>query len=168
MENWKDIQGYEGHFQISDQGRIKSLKRQVPHKKRGTLLVDEKILKPSIKAEGYEIIHLKVKGISKGHNVHRLVAEAFIPRVLEKPHVNHMDGDKTNNKASNLEWVSCNENMEHALNNNLLTTKLTHSDIPIIRELLDKGLTCTEISRSYGVSRMTISYIKRNICWKNH
>lgn len=103
QENWKDIKGYEGLYQISNLGRVRSA--------RG-------ILKPQKRQHGYLGIMLYGKG---GHatrgfkhcSIHRLVAEAFIPNPYGYSEVNHIDEDKTNNRADNLEWVSHQQNCVH-------------------------------------------------------
>lgn len=92
-ENWKDIQGFEGIYQISDRGRIKSLKRN-------------KCLKLGPNPTGYITVQLHKNGDIKGFSVHRLVAEAFIPNPNNYKEVNHIDEDKTNNCKENLEWCT--------------------------------------------------------------
>lgn len=117
MEKWKEIKGYEGYYEISDLGRVKSLarswystsKRGNP-KKCGT---PEKILKPADNGTGYMIVNLSKNGKTKMKLVHRLVAEAFIENANNYPQVNHKDEDKTNNNAENLEWVTCIENLRY-------------------------------------------------------
>ena len=99
-EYWKDIEGYEGLYQISNVGRVKSL-------------YSGKVLKEVKTTNGYLSIRLYKNGISHRFSIHRLVAKAFIPNHENKPEVNHIDEDKTNNKVSNLEWNTRLENMRH-------------------------------------------------------
>ena len=108
-EIWKDIEGYEGIYQVSNLGRVRSLDREVPNCNAagyvGTKILRGKILKPLKMANsGYMEVHLKSNGQVKHGRIHRLVAEAFIPNPDNLPEINHKDEDKTNNRADNLEW----------------------------------------------------------------
>lgn len=105
-EQWKDIYNYEGIYQVSSAGRIKSLKR------RGCK--NERILTPHLNNNGYYFISLCRNGVCKNVTVHRLVALAFIPEVKDKLQVNHINGEKTDNRVSNLEWVNNREDVIHS------------------------------------------------------
>lgn len=109
-EIWKDVKGYEGLYQISSLGRIKSLKKIDDYGK----IIKENIRKLQIDKDGYFMISLWNKGKCKTLRVNRLVAETFIPNPNYKPVVNHIDGDKQNNIVSNLEWCTGSENDLHA------------------------------------------------------
>lgn len=104
-EVWKDIPGYEGIYQISNFGRVKSLERYVRHCRGGNKIIKEKILKPRVVAEGYLQISL-CGNIFKEELIHRLVAKAFIPNPDNLPQVNHKDENKQNNRVDNLEWCT--------------------------------------------------------------
>ena len=106
-EIWKDIEGYEGLYQISNLGRVKSFPR------KGTQTKKEKILKEKRDKKGYCFVSLNNVG-AKPYKIHRLVAQAFIPNLENKPQINHIDGDKTNNRIDNLEWCNNSENQIHA------------------------------------------------------
>ena len=117
-EIWVDIKGYEGLYQVSNQGRVRSLDREVKHSKGGYKIERGKILKGIISGGGYIAVTLNKDGVPNQFKVHRLVAETFIPNTENKRCVDHIDTDKTNNKVENLRWVTDEEN-----NNNELTKK---------------------------------------------
>lgn len=97
LEFWKDIEGYEGLYQVSNIGQVKSLKRN-------------KILKPAPNSCGYLQVCLHKNGKQKTFRIHRLVAEAFLPNEDELPEVDHINSDKTDNRVANLQWISHVEN----------------------------------------------------------
>ena len=115
MENWKTIPGYEGLYEVSDLGRIRSLDHIVPCKGNKTRIVKGK-LKASfpINKRGYQITTLSKENKLKTYTVHQLVALAFIPGFKKSMPLNHIDGVKTNNKASNLEITNASLNGLHA------------------------------------------------------
>ena len=113
QEIWKDVKGYEGLYQVSNLGNVRSLNHHVMN--NGIMQLRKgKILKPNINSWGYLGILLYKDGKSKRFQVHRLVAIAFIKNHLNKKEVNHIDGNKLNNNASNLEWCTRSENMKHS------------------------------------------------------
>ena len=113
-EEWKYIQGFEGFYQVSNLGNIRSVDRTVKTH-HGNRIVKGKKLSPSkSKQTGYYQIHLYKFGCVYRYNVHSLVAKAFVPQ-NGKSYVNHKDGNKENNSADNLEWVTNAENHYHAV-----------------------------------------------------
>lgn len=119
MEIWKDIPEYEGYYQISNLGRVKSLARKRKNNPNAYYETKDIILKPYAKNKRYYGIYLMKNNTKRYFLIHRLVAEIFVPNPSKKVQVNHIDGNKENNCASNLEWVTASENIIHAYKNNL-------------------------------------------------
>lgn len=113
-EIWKDIKGYEGLYQVSNLGRVRSLDRYVKQNHNTKQLKKGKIIQPTKNHKGYLGLKLCKENTSKKVSIHRLVAQTFIPNLENKPQVNHIDGDKTNNRIENLEWCTNSENQIHA------------------------------------------------------
>lgn len=119
MEQWKDIEGYEGLYQVSSLGRIKSLKAWRGNKYKSLYINVEKIIKLSKEKSGYLKVVLHNKNKKQNKRVHRLVAEAFIPNPYNYKCINHKDCNKENNNIDNLEWCTQRYNVVHAINNDL-------------------------------------------------
>ena len=127
IEIWKDIKDFEGIYQVSTFGRIKRLSRKTINEgllgKNKELQLKEIILKPSTITKGYRGITLTKDKKRYPKKVHRLVAEAFIPNPNNKPQINHIDCNKSNNNVNNLEWCTNSENQKHAFKNGLNSSK---------------------------------------------
>ncbi|AGY48385.1 HNH endonuclease [Bacillus phage Slash] len=132
MEKWKDIKGYEGYYQVSDLGNVRSLDRKDTrgYEWKG------KILRLKINKNGYCFVALSKGSKVSYPRVHRLVAEAFIPNPENKRCVNHDDGNKSNNKIDNLFWATSSENNKHAYETGLKEPylKLTQEEAEWIRK----------------------------------
>ena len=174
IEIWKDIVGFDGQYQISNNGRYKSVEREVVLKDGRVRVFKSKILKPFISKSGYPTATLSISGKNIKRSVHRLVAETFIENSFNKSDVNHIDGNKENNKVENLEWVSHSENLYHfhklsdsnsGERNNL--SKLKDDDIPVIREMHADGISSKRISELFKVDYKTIWRIVTHQTWKN-
>lgn len=121
MEIWKPIKGYEGLYQVSNSGQVKSCERICKTGNGlGEHLLPEKILKPCTDKDGYFHIVLCKNSKTKTFSIHRLVATAFIPNPENKPYINHLDCNKQNNNVDNLEWCTAQENTIHASKNSLM------------------------------------------------
>lgn len=154
-EEWRDIEGYDGLYQISNFGRVKSFKFKTP-----------RIMKPLLQTTGslYLAINLYSKGKIKRNNTHRIVAQTFVPNPENKPEVNHIDGHTLNNHVSNLEWATRSENEQHAYNMGLAKqgeahglAKLTNEQVRYIRDNPD-NFTGKKLAQMFGVCETTISH----------
>lgn len=136
MEIWKDIKGYEGRYQVSNKGRVKSLAREV----QPNQFVNERILKQQENHKGYLRVPLRKNTSRRDWRVARLVAKAFIPNPEGLPQVNHIDENKQNNNADNLEWVTGKENVRHgtAIERNKEMNKAYHNSLKKATLMLDK------------------------------
>ena len=114
QEIWKDIKGYEGKYQVSNYGNVRSL---MYHNAKGIKRIS--LLKPATDNRGYFRCALSKNNILKTYKVHRLVAQAFIPNPNNYPQINHLDGNKKNNNTENLEWCTNSANQIHAYSHNL-------------------------------------------------
>jgi hypothetical protein len=176
-EIWKDIKGFEGLYQVSNLGRFKSLARpSTDNKKRKTKYMGtDRILNYKALKDGYQRVNL-VKD-SKVHylRAHRLISEAFIPNPENKPHINHINGVRDDNRLENLEWVTHQENAQHAHDTGLCNpalgekngkSKLTSREVLEIKVLLNRGvLPKSKIAKLYSVSNGCIARISNETSW---
>jgi|688.fasta_scaffold872797_1 hypothetical protein len=122
QEVWKDIVGYEESYQVSNLGNVKALRRKFTPN-GATRFTEEKLANLYINRHGYVKVQISKNSKQKQVSVHRLVAIAFLPNNENKPEVNHIDGNKLNNKIDNLEWSTRSENVIHGIKNNLIQVK---------------------------------------------
>ena len=156
-EVWKDVEGYEGLYQISNFGNVKSLARIVHSEKRSDYKIKEKILKQSDTTTGYKKVELhKGNEKRKSFKVHRLVAQAFIPNPENKLEVNHIDGNKHNNNVNNLEWVTSSENKIHAFKMDLNPTKRDLDENEIIRMYCEEKMSIHQIAKELNIADCAI------------
>ena len=153
-EIWKDIKGYEGLYQVSSEGRVKSLERDIICKNGVKRHVKEQILKGSI-CRGY----LRVKLEDRLVYVHRVVAEAFIHNSENKPEVNHKDEVKTNNCVENLEWMTRKENNNYGTHNERVGKALSKPVAQYTKDgiLIKVWSSQSEAGRQLGISCGNIS-----------
>lgn len=181
-EVWRDIRDYEGLYQVSNLGNVRSLTKETTRiYKNGKVITYKrkgKNLKLPLDTSGYPRIALYKEKKSTYVFVHRLVAQTFLEN--EDPslyiQVNHKDGVKTNNRVDNLEWCTRSENLQHAHDIGLKKSpvgekhgrcKLNESDVIKIRELLNQGVSGEKLAKIYKVSRMQISRIRNKKRWKH-
>lgn len=165
-ELWKTVLGYEGIYSVSSLGR---LRRETTNTnvKAGTIT-------KGCQGKHYSKISIRKNGIRKQENIHEVIAEAFLGKRPKGMYVNHIDGNKKNNCANNLEYVTPKENIRqsvvagtHPRGSRIAQSKLTEQDIITIKWYLSYGKTCTWIAKKYGVTRPTIGYIKNNMTWRH-
>lgn len=141
-EIWKDIEGYEGLYQVSNLGRVRSLDHYVTMKDRWGGIMQRlhkgQMLQPGIGTEGYSYVNLYTDGVVHPERVHRLVARAFVPGWFEGADVNHKDEDKQNNRMDNLEWCTRQYNVNYgtgkwrkSAGRRKRVQQLTLDDVPI-------------------------------------
>lgn len=177
-EQWKEIEDFP-NYMISDKGRVWSKTRVIHHKDR-TKIAKGKILKNALNSCGYFVVVLCTDGKTKTQLIHRLIAEHFIDNSLNKKCVNHIDGNKTNNKLSNLEWVTYSENNKHAYSTKLklpskqklgskhINSKIDEEDVlEIRRKHKYESLGYKKLSDEYGISISQIARIVKYKSWKH-
>jgi hypothetical protein len=177
-EEWRPVVGYEGLYDVSNRGRVRSLPRVVRGCHGSTQLRRGRILKPRPNMDGYPgVILCHPTKRKRGRTVHILVAAAFIgPRPLGLI-INHKDGVKTNCRPDNLEYITQGENVAHAFRTGLddvgrwqgerhYQAKLKNSDIPIIRSMLADGVIHKAIAERFGVAKRTITDIAKGATWQ--
>jgi hypothetical protein len=170
IEKWKDISGFEGKYQISNIGRVRSLDRITNNRQfKGAIKT------PQISNTGYYRVHLCTENRkTKPFSIHRLVATHFLPSIGGKNVVNHIDGDKLNNRLDNLEWVTISENTKHSYDTGLQimgrseknpASKYTEGQIREVKKLSKMNYSRKHISEATGVSRAMIHSVLKNKSW---
>lgn len=161
-ETWKDIKGYEGLYQVSNMGRVKSLERTITRKNGRKFSVKERILKLRSDGRGYlQVVLCNGSGKIKNFKVHRLVCEAFHENPNNKPCVNHIDENKTNNAVSNLEWCTVAENNNHGTHNARMAKTKSKPVGQYTREgeLIKVWQIVREVERQLGFAHGNISKV---------
>ena len=159
-EIWKEIEGYEGKYLVSSFGRVKSMPNKVWN--------SERILKPL--KQTYSTIDLCKDAKVKKLTIHRIVAKTFIPNNENKPDVNHINGDKHDNRLENLEWVTKSENQKHAAKLGLINCKGSRNSQSKLTEdiviaIFTSNKRTSELSKEYNISQPTICDIRKGRSW---
>ena len=170
-EIWKPIINFEGRYEVSNHGRVKSLRRIDCNNRP----LPEIYLKFSYDKDGYIKIVLSKDGAKKRYSMHRLVSLHFIPNIENKPQTNHKDGIKTNNHYSNLEWATASENVRHGFRSLGRDThgiknsraKLSEEQVLEIKRLKIKGMSVKNISIHLNLNIKTVGNIYYNKQWKH-
>jgi YesN/AraC family two-component response regulator len=178
MNDWRVVSGYGGIYEVSNEGSVRSLPRTelvfrpdlnktITRSRKGNQLA------PKEDNKGYLVVHLRNKEIDKESwvGIHRLVASAFVDNHLEKSTVNHLDGNKKNNRVKNLEWATNKEQTKHAYENNLMKVRgNTLYDVEFKKEITqfhkDTNLSFNKIAKHFSLSPQSVSRIVRNL-WGN-
>lgn len=174
------IAGFEGFYEVSNFGRVRSVHRYIVHRNRWgkthKALYRGKALKQKINKYGYPEVCIMVNGRRKYITVHRLVASSFILNPKDLPQVNHKNCNKRDNSATNLEWTTPLENILHSIDNNLQNyakgeqlpqASLTEIQVKEIKKILSEGaMTQRAIARKFGVGKNAIYHISKGNTWK--
>ena len=173
-ERWSKIPNYEKFYMASNLGRIKSIGRWVNTCGDGKRYVEERIMKPQKRPDGYLMVGLSKNNKTTSKTIHRLVLTSFLDQPPKKEFVNHIDGNKKNNKLSNLEWVDKSENAKHSFRLGLSkptrgelsgVSKLKEKDVLDIKRRALSGELAKSISNDYNISNATVYQIKNGKRW---
>lgn len=172
-EIWKPVVGYEGIYEVSDFGRVKSMSRDVASGCGATRTLREIVLVPCADKDGYFHVGLWAEQKMVRRSVARLVAAAF-HGAADGKQVNHIDGNRQNNSADNLEWVTLQENIQHSIHvlkskkrgAATAAAKLTEEDVARIRDLLASGATPKEVAQQFNIHRNNVYSIRDGRTWK--
>lgn len=171
-EIWKSISGYEGLYEVSNLGNVRSVDRVV-QSRWGDCKMKGRILKPGITKQGYFVVVLCKDGVMKTFKKSRLVAIAFIPNPENKREVNHVKGIKTDDRVTELEWSSPSENVIHARDKLHMSNFFSKRNVPSNQILTDakaaeiryrfanENITQVQLGKEYGVTNAAISMVIR-------
>jgi hypothetical protein len=164
MEIWKDITGFDGRYEVSNLGRVRSLLDCLLRPKTPTLKIQ------SVDMNGYPTVNLYFHKKLIVKRIHRLVALAFIPNPANKPQVNHIDGVKSNNNLSNLEWVTKSENIQHSYNigthkrlkgEDATNVKWSNAEVIEIKNAINTGMTSKQLYEKFPTLNSKHLYLFR-------
>ena len=179
-ERWLPVVGFEGFYEVSDCGRIRSLDRTIVSggKRPGLILrVTGRVLRPKTGSRGYRIVHLVTPEKSQHLLVHRVVLGAFVGVPSVGQVCNHLDFNRENNQLANLEWTTQKLNIAHAFAGGRIRTahgeakaasvKLNDAAVRVIRDQYASGVTGRALAKEFGVSASVISVIVNRKSWRH-
>lgn len=174
MSEWRAIAGYEGLYEVSDDGHVRSLTRYVKKRTGVIAPVAGRVLKAAPSRRGYLAVSLWRENAGKTREVHRLVAIAFVPNPLGLPEVDHIDSVRKNNSAANLTWCTRSENLQRAhargvtraVINPKRAPKLTIDAVLAIRSRREQGESYGKIGRDFDISRAYAREICLGVVWR--
>lgn len=180
VERWKVYKDFGGRYEVSNHGRVRALARYGfhpgnssgrPHRFR----IPARELKQGLTSDGYPKINIGFEGRNNHRTIHRMVAEMFVPGNFYGAQVNHKDGNKKNNLATNLEWTTGSNNVRHAYRvlgrppatrgEEVYCSKLTEGQVRKIRKKLELGQEKKHIAQEFGVHYMAIYRIAKRQTW---
>lgn len=171
MEEWKDIIGYEGYYQVSNHGRVRGVDRSVYSNNGGYRFCKGRLLTVTKKQNGYIRAELTKCNRKRKILVHRLVASAFIPNPSSKKYINHINGDKADNRVENVEWCTHQENMQHALATGLRKRAyncrtIVDTCLQVVYQSIEEAAKANDISIHTCRRRLKREgCLKRVACW---
>jgi hypothetical protein len=173
-ERWKRVEGFD--YEVSDLGRVRSIERTVTYEDGRVRVYPSKILNHNIVGKyNVRYVHLYKNAKRKSFTVHRLVALAFVENIDNKPEINHIDGNRSNNCYTNLEWATRQENMAHGFSTGLIDNQgvnhgnsiYSESDILLVKKMLNSKMKLPVIEKLTGVKKGTIEQVKAGKQWKH-
>jgi hypothetical protein len=173
-EEWKDVNDFDG-YEVSNFGNVRG-KNRLKKGRHGLRLTNGQPMKQVFNKKGYPEVRFRKEG-THTKLVHRLVAKAFVPNHDNKSQVNHIDGNKLNNRADNLEWVNNSENQLHAYKLGLQPSrageknnkaKITDKDVTLLKQLYNSGKSVVEVSKTMNISLGSTRHIIYGRTWKSN
>lgn len=173
MELWRAVVGYEGFYEVSDRGSVRSVSRKVYHPRGGSKLWAGKVLTPGVRRHGRRYVVLCKEGVTKSFSIARLMLEAFVGPANGRMAL-HKDDNRDNDTLPNLYWGTCVENMSDKVRNgNSLKgsrhpkAQVTEEQVLAMRARLDSGEDYRVVASDFGMSLTATQSIKHRRTWKH-
>jgi hypothetical protein len=173
-ETWKPVSGYDGYYEVSSNGRVRSLDRIIDHPL--VQVRHGKMLKQTPNHKGYMRVSLNKNGNKKQEFVHKLVAQSFIYNIKRNPQINHIDGNKLNNNVENLEWCTNKENCQHAAKLKLRSpikgsshhnTVLSEEQVIDLKQKRKEGWSYLRLMSFFNITKNNVASICTGRTWKH-